>query len=86
MPASLRASCESEDAEVKRGRPFGPTSSEGSFSSAARRRARALSSESAASKSSEAAAEAEGSSVALVSALDLPFLAFLTVDLVVLAE
>lgn len=79
-------SCESEDAEVKRGRPFGPTSSEVSFSSAARRRARGISSESAASKSSEAAAEAEESSPALASALDFPFLAFLTVDLVVLAE
>lgn len=86
MPESLRVSCESEDAEVKRGRPFGPTSSEGSFSSAARRRARDLSSESAASKSSEAAAVAEGSSAALASALDFPFLVFFTVDLGVLAE
>ena len=79
-------SCESEEAEVKSGRPFGPTSSEVSFSSAARRRARILSSERAASKSSEAAAEAEGSSPALASASDLPFLPFLTGGLVVLAE
>lgn len=78
-------SCESEEAEVKSGRPFGPTSREVSFSSAARRRARVLSSERAASKLSEAA-EAEGSSPALASASDLPFLPFLTGGLVVLAE
>lgn len=53
---SRRVRWEREGAEVKRGRPLGPTSREGSFSSAARLRMRSCSSK----RASAAAEEGEG--------------------------
>lgn len=84
---SLRERREREEVEVKRGRPLGPTSSEGSFSSAARRRARACASDSAASTSFPPAAEACSSAADLLpSALYLVCLALVTLVFVFLEE
>ena len=81
---SLRERSESEGVEVKRGRPLGPTSSEGFFSSLARRRARACASERAASASFSA--NDESSPDFLASPLDLNFLGLATVGLGVFDE
>ena len=62
---------EREGVEVKRGRPLGPTSRVGSFSSKVRRRARACASETAASTSAGAASSSD--------LLNLPFLALVAV-------
>lgn len=74
---SLRERREREEVEVKRGRPLGPTSSEGSFSSAARRRARACPSDSTASTSFPAEACSSAADL-LASALDLVCLPLVT--------
>lgn len=68
---SLRERREREGVEVKRGRPLGPTSRVGSFSSMARRRARACASETAASTSAGAASSPD--------LLNLPFLPLVAV-------
>lgn len=78
---SFRVSRESEGVEVNKGRPLGPTSREGSFSSSTRRPARAASKSSAPaeSKSSpveEATEEEEPPVLDLVLDLGLPFLDF----------
>lgn len=77
---SLRESNEREGVEVKRGRPLGPTSREGSLSSAARRRERAWTEAMSASDSTACSSEADF----LPSALDLGLLALVKVDLVFL--
>ena len=68
---SLRERREREGVEVKRGRPLGPTLRVGSFSSMARRRARACASETAASTSAGAASSPD--------LLNFPFLPLVAV-------